>query len=205
MKRYAHVAFALFVLAGILAGCGGETATTDQTASSTDSSGAGDTLAGYDAMATDGAHETEALEALPVLVKNQKNSGAWTDVDWGAIEAAEPVMVAYVVRVDLGDQVALFEVHADGIAHNVYWYQHPFDSGSIIWTPVAEAQSITQAPASAGETQAAAAVEAAMLDAFPDSPFTVSIQAYRFAYLLEGADPIVFEVGADGRLFSASK
>jgi hypothetical protein len=206
MKRATLLVAVLLVLAVVLVGCGDDTAGDSTESDATGSSPSATTaVEGYDAMATDGANESAALSALPALVAAQKESGAWDDADWDSVEEAGPRFVAYLVRVELGDQVALFEVRADAIPHNLYGYQRAFDSGSIIWTAAADAQGAATAPASAGETLAASAVDAAMRDAFPEDAFAVSIAGYRFAYVLEGADPLLFEVAPDGSLISASR
>ncbi len=206
MKRATPLAMLVLVLALALGGCGddatGDAADSGSTGTSTS---AITVVEGFDAMATDGANESAALSALPALVKAQKESGGWDDADWDAVDSAEPRFVAYIVRVELGDQAALFEVRADGIPHNLYGYQRAFDSGSIIWTAAADSQGATAAAASSGETLATSAVETAMRDAFPEDPFTVLVAGYRFAYLLEGTDPLLFEVAPDGSLISASR
>ena len=202
MKR----AFALglaTVLTLALVGCGDGASTAEETAGSATGSATGVALEGYDAMAVDGEHEKAALDALPALVASQKDADALADADWDAVDQTEPRLVAYIVRVDLGEQVSLFEVRADGIAHNLYGYHRAFDSGAIVWTTSAVEQSATTTPASAGETMATAAVEAAMRDAFPDDAFTVSIRGYRFAYVLAEGSPVLFEVGVEGDLISA--
>lgn len=200
MKR---VLVAVVLLAVALAGCGEAERTSDDTTSTESAGAATVVLEGYDAMATDGANEQAALAALPELTESQKGADPLADADWDAIEAAEPRLVAYIVRVDLGEQVSLFEVRADGIAHNLYGYHRAFDSGAIVWTTSAVEQNATAAPASTGEMAAAAAVDAVMRDAFPDDAFTVSIKGYRFAYVLEEGSPVVFEVGVEGDLISA--
>lgn len=206
MKRRMIVIAALLVLASGLSGCG------DRAAEDVADSGEvpavtapAVSVAGYDAMAADGANESAALAALPDAFAAQKASGSLSDVDWEMFEGVEPLFVAYLVRVDLNGQVALFEVRADSIAHNIYGYQRAFDSGSIIWTPEAEAQSPSVAPQSPGESVAAGAVNAAMLDAFPEDQFAVSIHGYRFAYLAADTSPLVFEIAPDGALISVSR
>lgn len=203
MKRALTLALAA-LLALALVGCGEEATTSEESAEPVAASATGAVLEGYDAMVVDGAHEQDALAALPGLVDSQKGADALAEADWDALEQAEPRLIAYIVRVDLGQQVALFEVRADGIAHNLYGYHRAFDSGAIVWTTSAVEQSATLAPASAGESMATAAVEAAMRDAFPDDSFTVAIKGYRFAYLLDGSSPVLFEVGVQGDLISAA-
>jgi hypothetical protein len=202
MKRTALVAAALLALAFALVGCGDGSADTGGEGETTAPQTTGTPSEGYDAMPTDGANEAEALARVAELLPVEKASGDFEGVDFDALEAAGPRFVAYLVRVDLGGQVALFEVRADGIAHNIYQYQRAFDSGSLIWTAAEDSQGQTAAPASAGEIAAAAAVESAMRDAFPEDPFTVSIHGYRFVYMAEGTSTLTFEVAPGGSLIS---
>lgn len=202
MRRALLLVLAL-ALAGALGGCGEDAGAPEDTGESAAGATTGAPVEGYDAMPADGAHEATALGALPELVASQKGAEALADADWDALEQAEPQLIAYIVRVDLGEQVALFEVRADGIAHNLHGYHRAFDSGAIVWTTSAVEQDATAAPASAGEIAAAAAVEAAMRDAFPDGAFTVSIRGFRFAYVLAEGSPVLFEVGVGGDLISA--
>lgn len=203
--RRALVLALVAAVAATLAGCSDQASTSEESAAPATAPATGVALDGFDAMPTDGAHEQAALDALPGLAESQKDADALADVDWEAVERTEPRLVAYIVRVDLGDQVALFEVRADGIAHNLRGYQRAFDSGAIVWMTSAVAGNAAAAPASAGEITAAAAVETAMRDAFPDDAFTVSIRGYRFAYVLTEGSPVVFEVGVDGDLISAGR
>ena len=202
MKRAIAVSAALLALMLALGGCGGGSADTQADSGDATPVAATTTTEGYDAMPTDGANEAAALAAAREQFSAERESGTWTGVDFDALAAADPRFVAYLVRVDLGGQVALFEVRADGIAHNIYQYQRAFDSGSIIWTPAEESQGQTAVPVSAGEIAAAAAVEAAMRDAFPEDPFTVSIHGYRFVYLAEGQGAMTFEIAPGGSLLS---
>lgn len=202
MKRVLVFALAAMLVL-TLVGCDDTASTSEDGTETATTSATGVALEGYDAMAVDGANEQAALDALPGLIESQRGAEDLADADWEAVEQAEPRLIAYIVRVELGEQVALFEVRADGIAHNLHGYQRAFDSGAIVWTTSAVEQSATVAPASAGETMAVAAVETAMRDAFPDDAFTVSIKGYRFAYVLAEGSPVLFEVGVQGDLISA--
>ncbi len=201
MKRTMLIAVALLALALALGGCGDDPEDAEEVTATTPVA-SGLPSEGLDPMPTDGANEAEALAKARELLPVERASGDWEDVDFEALGASDPRLVAYLVRVDLGGQVALFEVRADGIAHNIYQYQRAFDSGSIIWTPAEESQGRTSAPVSAGEINAAAAVESAMRDAFPEDPFTVSIHGYRFVYSAEGAGTMTFEIAPGGSLIS---
>jgi len=113
-----------------------------------------------------------ALDAAPAIFGRERDSGAWPDADWDVLASAEPRLVAYVVRAESNGQVALFEVRADGLPHNLYAYHKAFDSGSIIWTSADDALGGSVEAQSAGEAQAVSAVDAVMRDAFPDDALT---------------------------------
>jgi hypothetical protein len=112
----------------------------------------------------------------------------------------DPILTAYLVRVDMDGQTALFEVHADGVAQNAYAANSPFDSGRILWSPTEEADWPSAAPRSAGEDNAIQAVRYAMTDAFEGTPFDTAIHAYRFSYLVDGYPKLSLDVGVDGWL-----
>ncbi|MRS12545.1 MAG: hypothetical protein EG823_05685 [Actinobacteria bacterium] len=197
------VLLALVLALGLaLAGC--ESATTDE---SDDTAATGETsapvsLEGLDAISTDGANESAALAAAEKAFAAERTKDRWSGVDFDALASAGPRLVAYLVEVEMNGQVALFEVRADGIAHNIYGYQRAFDSGSTIWSPK-DAQTAT-APVSPGETVAVAAVDAAMRDAFPETPFAVVIHGYRFVYVAEGLRLFTLEIAPDGTLLTVS-
>jgi hypothetical protein len=201
MDRARPVAVALTVCLLALGGCSDAVDESVETTGTTATTPAAITE-GCDPIPADGANERAALAAAAGQFEAASKSGDWEGVDFEALGAADPRFVAYLVRVDLAGQVALFEVRADGIAHNIYQYQRAFDSGSLIWTPAEESQGPTAAPASAGEIAAVAAVDSAMRDAFPEDPFTVSIHGYRFAYVAKGQDAMTFEIAPDGSSIS---
>lgn len=160
-------------------------------------------LEGLDAIPVEGAREMEALDAAPAIFGRERDSGAWPDADWDVLASAEPRLVAYVVRAESNGQVALFEVRADGLPHNLYAYHKAFDSGSIIWTSADDALGGSVEAQSAGEAQAVSAVGAVMRDAFPDDALTVTIAGYRVAYVADGVQPLVIEIAPDGSVISA--
>jgi hypothetical protein len=208
MKRFGltlSVLLALLLVVGCVA---------DPTDSAAPDSGAGaadagdapatPSLEGLDAIAFSGPGEAAALAALPALLPEvrqrvEAGGGAWVDVS-----AAEPRLVAYLVRVDMTDQVTLAEVRADGRAHSLYAYYRAFDSGSLIWIAASEAPGAAQSPRSPGEQVAVDAVRAAMVDAFPDDTFDVNVYGYRFVYVAADTPLLSVEVAVDGTLISAT-
>lgn len=153
-------------------------------------------LEGLDAMPEDGAGERAAAEAAVAAI-DALPTAKFAAEDREALKA-DRRLVAYLVRAELDGQSALFEVRADGIAHNIYGYGRAFDSGSIIWQPVDGAEGERVEPRSEGEVSAVAAVDEMMRDAFPDGGFTLGAGGYRFAFVADGLDPVLVEVAADG-------
>lgn len=159
---------------------------------------------GLDAIPAEGTREAAAVDSAFAIFDRERDSGAWPDADWDALASVQPRLVAYLVRAEFDGQAALFEVRADGVPHNLYAYHKAFDSGSIIWTPADEARGGSVEAQSAGEIQAASAVDAVMRDAFPDDPLMVSIAGYRVAYVADGVQPLVIEIAPDGSVISVS-
>lgn len=189
----------------LLAACGGDagdgTTTDDATSTGTP---AGQTAApeGFEAIPTDGAGESAALAAVPAALEAGKEMRTGAGLDWPDLAGIEPRLIAYLIRVDYDGQVALFEVRADGIAHNLYAYQQAFDSGSIVWTSADMAAGAKAEPQSDREKDAVAAVEAAMEDAFPNEAVAVSVHGYRFVYLDGDTSVLALEVAPDGSIIS---
>lgn len=198
---------AVLALTLVLSGCNkpaGEGSPEGAQSGGGDAAESGSTIPdGLDPMPVDGDAEADALASAQVIFAQQRDSGTWSDVDWAANETAGPILTAYIVVAELEGQVALFEVRADRVAHNLYNYQRAFDSGSIIWTPADQSASPVAQARSEGERASADSVEAAMQDAFPDGGFSVAIYGYRFSYLGNPAVPFNIEVGVDGRMVSA--
>jgi hypothetical protein len=153
-----------------------------------------------EAMPATGPGESAALAALPEATDqlHKLSSLVWPD-----LTGVEPALVAYLIAVDMGDQTALFEVRADGIAHSLYAYQKAFDAGTIVWTPTAQSLSVRSGAQSDPERAAVAAVETAMRDAFPDAALAAAVYGYRFEYAKAGAKLIAIEIAADGSPISA--
>ncbi len=195
MNRLATiVAIALTSLA-LLAGCdGAPEPAADATATPAATSAATRPLEGYDAMPAEDSGEAKAaasavreLDTLSEISEEQR-----------AALKADQRLIAYLVRAEMDGQVALFEVRAEGLAHNIYSYPRAFDSGSIIWMPAANAPAGGREAASEGERRAVAAVDEMLLDAFPEGGFTVEPGGYRFAFLAQGIEPVHVEIAADG-------
>lgn len=193
-RRFLVAGVAGALCATLLAGCGGTTDPASEQAATPSAASSTVPLEGYDAMPADGAGEKAAASTAAA----ELDTVADLSVEQREALTADQRLIAYLVRVELDGQVALFEVRSDGIAHNIYSYPRAFDSGSIIWTPAEEEQVTASAARSEGEVRAVAAVDEAMRDAFPDGGFTLALGGYRFAFVAEGVEPVHVEIGADG-------
>ncbi len=159
-------------------------------------------LEGYDAMPTDGPGESAAAAAVPEALAQAKGMREAAGQTWPDLTGIQPVFTAYLLAADLGGQATLFEVRADGIPHSLYAYQRAFDAASVVWTPSDVAVASRTAPQSDAESAAAAAVEAAMQDAFPEDEISVAIVGYRFVYLKDESPLLSLEIAADGSVIS---
>lgn len=195
MKRIVAAVSVVALLLVLPTGCGSEGEPPPDAAPSAPSAPPV-SLEGFDAMPEDGAGERDAAEAA-VAVIDALPAAKFTAEDREALKA-DRRLIAYLVRVELEGQGALFEVRADGIAHNIYGYGRAFDSGSIIWQPVDQMEGERVEPRSEGENGAVAAVDEMMRDAFPDGGFALGAGGYRFAFIADGLDPVLVEVAADG-------
>lgn len=202
MNRIAALCAVALLSAVALTACDGAAEEAPEATTTVTASVGSVSLEGYDAMPADGAGEAAAAGAAV------RELEALSDVSSGQLEAlkADQRLIAYLVRSELDGQVALFEVRADGLPHNIYSYPRAFDSGSIIWTPAESAQAAAGEARSTGEQRAVSAVDEAMRDAFPDGGYTVALGGYRFAFIAEGIDPVHIEIGADATtLISVSR
>lgn len=201
-------ALVLALVVGVLGGCGSDAgdaisggATT--TPASAQPADAGLVPAEVETMEADGPGESAALGMLPGLVDEAATLLAGADAV-PEVENASAALVAYLVSVELDGQVTLCEVRADGIAHSLYAYYRPFDSGSLLWEADDPLVASAAAPRSAGERSAVEAVESEMAEDFPDVALTTRVYGYRYAYVSDGAVVLVLEVTPDGRLISAN-
>jgi hypothetical protein len=157
---------------------------------------------GLEAIPTDGPGESAARAAIPGLLDQARQMREGSGQPWPELGSIEPRLVAYLVAVTMDDQVTLFEVRADGIAHELYAYHRAFDAGSLIWTPASMTSTISAAPQSDREKAAVAAIEAAMKDSFPDTALATGVQGYRFVYLDGNTQVLTLEVATDGAIIS---
>lgn len=160
---------------------------------------------GLEAIPAEGAGESEALAAVPGALPSARAMRESAGALWPDLDGFEPVLVAYLVRADLGDQAALFEVRADGIAHNIHAYHKAFDSGSIIWMAADDAPEGSAAPRGDRERAAVGAVAAAMADAFPGEHIACSVSGYRFAFVRDDTLALVLEIAPDGTVVSVGE
>jgi hypothetical protein len=187
MKRFLTLALLVFVAATV-AGCGAPAASGP--AGSTTATAAAAASGPYAAIAIAGAHEKaaeSALSAAVVVANDSAKSQKKTPVD---VTDATATLVAYVVQAQVADQVALFEVRADGRAYELYKYPAPPDPKALSWQPatVSEGAFLTDA-ASNGESEAVAAVEAVVKIAKPGEAPTVKVYGYTFFWIKADGTP----------------
>ncbi|MDY0341348.1 MAG: hypothetical protein RBS17_09085 [Coriobacteriia bacterium] len=204
MRRFAVLCVVGLACGALFTGCGDTGEPASDAAAPAVTTAITGPLEGYDAMPADEAGEAAAAGAA--IRELDELSGSDLSAEQREMLKTDQRLIAYLVRVELDAQVALFEVRADGLAHNIYSYPRAFDSGSIIWTPAESVQVAGAAARSEGEIRAVASVDEAMRDAFPDGDYTVSLGGYRFAFLAEEIDPVHIEIAADGTtLISVSR
>ena len=194
----------LLVCCTILAGCGESKETTagDGSTTSTPPAVSGRSAEGLEPIPIDGPGETTAKGALPQALEVAEQNRAAAGQAWPDLTDAEPVLEAYLLRVTMGDEVALLEVRADGTPHNLYAYQKAFDAGSLVWVPEENVTSTFGSARSDREKDAVAAVEEVIADAFPDENAEVVIHGYRFVYVNNEMILLAMEVDLEGALIS---
>lgn len=206
MKRRTLLAAVLAVLM-FATGCGSGDDATPETETRVASDTGGDAVAPVvvaEPMPPDGPGEAAAVAALPGALKQAEELQASAGAEWPDLGSAEPALTAYIIAVEMNGQIALFEVRADGIVHSLYAYQRSFDAATMVWSPTENSPSKGVAPQSGAEQAAAAAVEAAMRDSFPDSTMSTTVYGYRFVYVKGGAAALTLEVSADGSVISVN-
>lgn len=194
----------LLVCCTILAGCGESKETTagDGSTTSTPSAVSGRSAEGLEPIPIDGPGETAAKDALPQALDAAEQNRATAGQAWPDLTGAEPVLEAYLLRVTMGDEVALLEVRADGTPHNLYAYQKAFDAGSLVWVPKENVKGPTVEPRSDSEKDAVDAVQGVITDAFPDEDTDVAVHGYRFVYVRDDMILLTMEVDPVGELIS---
>lgn len=189
-----------------LVGCGddGQTADSgDGSTTSTPTAVSGRPAEGLEPIAVDGPGEAAAKAGLPRALEVAEQDRAAAGHAWPDLEGAEPVLEAYLVRVTMGDEVALLEVQADGTPHNLHASQKAFDAGSLVWVPKENVKGTTASTQSEAQKRAIAAVEGVMTDAFPDEDVAVAIHGYRFVYVKDDMILLTIEIDPEGELISA--
>jgi hypothetical protein len=198
MKRSLALAL-LMSLVATIAGCGAPAAS-GPAASSTATATTAVASGPYAPIAVDGAHEKAAEAALPAALVIAAASAKAQKQAPADVTTATATLVSYVVQAQVGDQIVLFEVHADGHTYELYNYPAPPDPKSLSWQPasVSEGAFLTDA-ASDGERGAVSAVERLVATAKPGKTATIKIYGYTFFWLRADGTPVTT---ADGTPFS---
>jgi hypothetical protein len=187
MKRFLPLAL-LVLIAVTVAGCGSPAAT-GPAGSTTATAGA---AAGgpYAAIPIAGAHEKAAEAALPgalVVANDSAKAQKKTPID---VTDATATLVAYVVQAQVADQVALFEVRADGRAYELYKYPTPPNPKALPWQPasVSVGAFLTDATSN-GEREAISAVASLVKIAKPGETPAVKVYGYTFFWIKADGTP----------------
>jgi len=189
MKRYLALAV-LALLVVSIAGCGAPAASGPAGSAATTETAAA-ASGPYAAIPVDGAYEKAAEAALPAALalaadsaKSQKKAS--TDVT-----GATATLVSYVVQAQVGEQIVLFEVRADGHAYELYKYPTPPNPKALSWQDAAlsEGAYLTDA-ASNGEREAVSAVASVVKIAKPGETPTVKLSGYTFFWIKTDGTPV---------------
>lgn len=226
MKRFSRVVTILlaFVLFGGLIGCGADAASDkgasskpgDSTEESGSATGVGSSaeetetqtaIGGEDGfIPIDGANEQAAFAAIPTALQiaaQMKASAGLPPLP--DLTGLEPKLEAYLLRGQVGTDIVLFQVGADGEVRELYGGTGKANPANLLVqdsTVVGLAPST--APASDREKAAAAAVAELMERAFPGEVSSVVITGYRFLWETDPVTPYRLEIAPDGSVVSTS-
>jgi len=206
VKRFAALAL-LVLLVSVASGCGsaGQTGSGSQEPTATVASGP------YAAMPVTGPQEKAAAAALPKVLKAVAKSttdGGNKSTDVGD---AKPALIAYNLIAEVGDEVTLFEVRADGKAYALYRYPVLPDPKRLQWLPAAQnSGAFLATPKSDAELGAVAGVTSIVKIAKPGKKADVKISGYTFVWIGADGNPVkspsgqVFTVTVDPKGSAAS-
>lgn len=195
MKRFTALA-ALLVLVVALVGCGGPPVTTG-TGGSSNTSATAPAGTPYTPISTDGPQESKAAAALPAALKTAAGVAKTQDRTLPDLSGANATLVSYVLQAQVGDQIALFDVRADGRAYELYKYPVAPSPQKLSWQPAGASEGAALAdPASNLEREAVAAVTSVVKTAKPGSEPTVKITGYVFYWIGTDHKPVTTDGGA---------
>jgi hypothetical protein len=189
MKRMIALVSVVLLAAG-LAGCSGPAANS-MPPGSPETSGTVSVDGPYAAIAIDGPNEANAVDSLSSALKTAAEAAKAQGKTPPDLSGATATLVAYQLYSRVGDQVALFEVRANGRAYELFRYPTPPAPKALKWTPAAYAEGAVMVdPSSNAERGAVAAVMSITKIAKPSSKPVVRISAYSFYWIKADGTPV---------------
>jgi hypothetical protein len=186
MKRALAVLLVVALASGVVA-CSSAAPKPSATGSSTGNSTGSSAADPYAPIATDGAHETAALDAVPAALANVTTVNKGQGKSTSDVAGATPTLFAYNLQATVGDRLVLFEVHADGKACELFRFPTPADPTKLLWQSTANnAGAVLGAPQGEGETAATAAVKAVMDVAASGKTAQIKMSGYAFCFVRDG-------------------
>lgn len=151
----------------------------------------------FAAITTDGPHEAAAAAAVPAVLKSVEKSVKAAGKQPTDVTSGKATLVAYVLQAKVADKVVLFEVRADGTAHELYQYSKKPDPAKLFWqsAAIAEGASLVD-PSGSAELAAADAVRTVVAKAPAGGDVRVMMQGYIFYWI--GSDGAPLETAAGG-------
>jgi hypothetical protein len=189
MKRIIALASVVLLAAGI-AGCT-DPASQKMPPLTPETSGTVSVAGPYAAIAIDGPNEAKAVDSLASALKTAADAVKTQGKTPPDLSGATATLVAYQLYSRVGDQVALFEVRADGRAYELYRYPSPPNPKALKWTPIEYSEGVVLVdPSSNGERGAVAAVISITKTAKPSSKPTVQVSGYTFYWIKSDGKPV---------------
>jgi hypothetical protein len=175
-----------------LAGCVGPAANSGPSGPSTAATSTTAPAGGaYAPISLDGPQEKKAAAALPSALKTAADSVKSQGKTPPDLSGATATLVSYQLQARVDDQIALFEVRADGRAYEMFRYPTPPNPKTLKWSPIEYAEgSVLTDPASNPERAAVAAVTSIVKTARPSSTPVVKISGYTFFWISSEGTPV---------------
>jgi hypothetical protein len=152
----------------------------------------------YAAIAISGPGEKAAMAAIPAAIKTAAKSAVDSGKKATDLTGATATLFAYQVNVEVGNQMTMFEVRADGKAYGLYAYPAEPDPAKLLWQPAANNEgAYLEAPVGEQETAAVAAVAKVVEAARPGKAAKSMIYGYMFVWIGADGKPVKTAGGQD--------
>lgn len=154
----------------------------------------------------EGVNEQKAYDAIPAALQaaaQMKASAGLPAIP--DLTGVEPKLEAYLLRGQVGTEIVLFQVGADGVVREMYGGTRKANPANLL---VQDSSVVGLAPstepASEREKKAAAAVVEMMEQAFPGESVSAVVTGYRFVWETDPVTPYRLEIAPDGSVISTS-